>query len=92
MLNMKVSDYIIKSDDNNVTVTKLVRDDKKEIKIDKNGNEVTTLVGYYRDLERALSAIQKNYVYASEDEIKTIDEYRNKLNEVTQYFKDQIKL
>lgn len=92
MLNMRVNDYIIKSDDNNVTVTKTIRDEQGNVRTDKNGNEATTLVGYYRDLERAMAGIQKNYVYASDEEIKTIDEYRNKLDEVTQYFKDQIKL
>lgn len=92
MINMRVSDYAIKSDDNNVTVTKVLRDDKGNLKVDKNGKEVTSLVGYYRDLEKALSGIQKHYVYASDDEIKTIDEYKQKLNEITEQFKQQIKL
>ena len=89
---MRVGDYIIKSDDNNVTVTKAVRDESGEVKTDKSGSEVTTLVGYYRDLERALSGIQKHYVYASDEEIRTIDEYKQKLNEITEQFKQQIKL
>lgn len=89
---MRVNNYIVKSDDNNVTVFKAVLDEQGNTKTDKNGNEVTTLVGYYRDLERALVGIQKHYVYASDEEIRTIDEYKNKLNEITQQFKQQIKL
>lgn len=48
MINMKVKDYIIKSDDNNVTVEKIRRDEKGQAKKDSKGLEATSLVGYYR--------------------------------------------
>lgn len=92
MLNMKVKDYIIKSDDNNVTVEKIRRDEKGQAKKDSKGLEATSLVGYYRDLEKALKGIQKNYVYGSETEITDIEEYKNKLEEITNEFNVSLKL
>lgn len=60
MLNMKVLDYRITSDADNVTVRRVVRNEKDEITYDKKGNENVSLVGYQTNLTKALHMIQRH--------------------------------
>ena len=62
MLNMKLLDYRITSDADNVTVRRVVRNEKGEITYDKKGNENVSLVGYQTNLTKALHMIQRNWV------------------------------
>ena len=88
MLNMKVLDYRITSDSYQVIVRKVVRNENGEVAttIDsKTGEEKenTSLVGYYGNLNRALVAIQRNYVLAGGKEIQTVKEYKEALETIT---------
>lgn len=92
MINMKIKDYLIKSDENNVTVEKMLRDENMEVKVNKNNEPSTTLVGYFPSLEHALKGIQKNYVYGKGTDVQTIKDYREALNEITNEFHSVLKL
>ena len=96
MLNLKVNDYRITSDENNITVNKVMRDEKGNIKFKEDSKKKITesvkLVGYYRNLEKALEAIQMHHVYSGKNEIQTIEEYKESLLEITNDFKEQLKL
>ena len=97
MLNMKVLDYRITSDSNQITVNKVRRNEKGEISttIDtKTGEPVesTSLVGYYRNLSRALVAIQRDYVYTGKEEIQTVKEYREALETITRTLENDLNL
>lgn len=85
MLNMRVLDYQITSDENSVSVSKARISEK-------NGNEVSTLVGHYPTLEMAMRGVQKHYTLGSGTEIKTIEDYRTALTEVQEAFKIELKL
>lgn len=94
MINMKVLDYRIVSDTNQVTVSKVRRDDKNEISmtIDKDGieREATAGVGFYPNLDRALRGIQKHYTLSEGTEIQTIKDYRKALEEVQEAFRIEL--
>ena len=97
MLNMKVLDYRIKSGENQITVTKVRRNDKGEISttIDtKTGEaaESTSIVGYYGNLSRALVAIQRDYVYTGKDDIQTVKDYRKSLETITRTLENDLDL
>ncbi|MGM0163855.1 hypothetical protein [Enterococcus sp. DIV1059_2] len=85
MLNMRVLDYQISSDENSVSVSKARISEK-------NGNEVSTLVGHYPTLEMAMRGVQKHYTLGAGTEIKTIEDYRTALTEVQEAFKIELKL
>lgn len=91
---MKVLDYRIVSDTNQVTVSKVRRDDKNEISmtIDKDGieREATAGVGFYPNLDRALRGIQKHYTLSEGTEIQTIKDYRKALEEVQEAFRIEL--
>lgn len=84
MLNMRVLDYQITSDENSVAVNKA--------KIsEKNGKEVFSLVGYYPTLEIALRGIQKHYTLGEGTDIKTISDYRSALATVEEAFRIELE-
>lgn len=97
MLNMKVLDYRITSDANQITVNKVRRNDKGEISTvidNKTGNHVESmsLVGYYGNLSRALVAIQRDYVYTGKDDIQTVKDYRKSLETITRTLENDLNL
>lgn len=88
MLNMKILDYRITSDSNQVIVNKVRRTETGEIAmvVDKKTNEQSesqSLVGYYGNLSRALVAIQRDYVYTGKEDIQSIKDYRQALETIT---------
>lgn len=94
MLNMKVLDFRIVSDSDNITVTKARRDENNQIiiKTDKEGNqtESVALIGYYQTLEKACIAIERDCVLASDKEIKTVREYKETLESIHTRLKNDL--
>lgn len=84
MLNMRVLDYQITSDENSVSVNK-ARISKK------NGKEVFSLVGHYPTLEMALRGVQKHYTLGEGTEIQTIREYRKALAKIHEAFQIELE-
>lgn len=95
-LDMQVKDYLIRSNDNGITVEKLVRDENGEIKIAKQPSgevgQSTRIIGHYPTLEHALKGIRKNYLLGKGTDIKTIDNYRKEISNITKAFDEQLKL
>ncbi|MFN6616219.1 hypothetical protein [Enterococcus faecalis] len=75
MLEMKILDYRITSDDKQVIVNKARRNEHGELTIltDKDGTqkESLALIGYYGNLSKALVAIERDYVLSSGKTIQT---------------------
>lgn len=96
MLNMKVLDYRISSNENQVMVNKIKRGESGEIAYitDKDGNtsESVSLVGFYANLDMALKGIQRHYTMAEGTEIQTITDYRKALQEVQDAFEIELGL
>lgn len=96
MINMKVLDYRITSDSQQVIVSKARRNEQSEIimTVDKEGNtsESTSLVGYFRNLSRALVGIQRDYVLSSGTQIETIKDYRKSLETITKAVENEMDL
>lgn len=93
MLNMKLVDYRITSDPNNVIVNKVVRNAEGEITYDNKGKERVSLVGYQSNLTKALHMIQRHWVLGGNDEeITTIKEYKNAIEEITELAKQELDL
>lgn len=96
MLNMQVKDYLIRSNDNGITVEKLVRDENGEVKVGKQPSgeigQNTRVIGHYPTLEHALKGIRKNYLLGKGTDIKTIDDYRKEISNITKEFDEQLKL
>lgn len=96
MLNMKVLDYRITSDINQVTVNRARRNEEGEIStiVDKNGveNESTYLVGYYSNLSKALVGIQRDYVLSKGTQVETIKEYKKAIDEITRAVENDLNL
>lgn len=78
MLNLKILDYRITSDSNQVIVHKARRNESGDIVLteDKEGvsSESLTLVGYWNTLIKALRGIQNDYVlsHSNKPQITTI--------------------
>lgn len=97
MLKMKVLDYRITSDENQVIVNKARRNELGEITIlddKKTGEqkESLALVGYYGNLSKALVAIQRDYVLSNSKEIQTITDYKNELESITTRLENDLNL
>ncbi|WP_265612369.1 hypothetical protein [Enterococcus faecalis] len=75
MIEMRVLDYRITSDDKQVIVNKARRNEHGELTIltDKDGTqkESLALIGYYGNLSKALVAIERDYVLSSGKTIQT---------------------
>lgn len=96
MLNMKVMDYRITSDTNQVTVSKVRRGENGKIIMtkDKDGNEIEAVstVGWYASLEMALKGIQKHHTLGGDTEIQTIKDYRKALSDVQKAFANELEV
>lgn len=92
MLNMKVLDYRISSNSNQVTVSKVRRDEMGNVIQNAEGVEVTTDVGYYLSLEVALRGVQKHYTLSEGADIQTIKDYRKALSDVQMAFRIELEL
>lgn len=94
---MKVEDYRITSDEHQVIVNKVRRDDKGEISmVTPKGKtepvEAVKLVGYYGTLTQALSAIQRNYLLDDGINIENVKDYCHAMAEITRKFEEEIQL
>lgn len=97
MLDMRVEDYRISSDGNQVIVEKARRTDSGEISIltdKKTGEkfESRSIVGYYRNLSKAIVGIQSDYLLSEGTVIKTIKDYRKAIEDITKAFEESIGL
>ncbi|WAX12485.1 hypothetical protein EC55P1_00093 [Enterococcus phage EC55P1] len=97
MLDMRVEDYRISSDGNQVIVEKARRTDSGDISIltdKKTGEkfESRSIVGYYRNLSKALVGIQSDYLLSEGTVIKTIQDYRKAIDDITKAFEESIDL
>lgn len=97
MLDMRVEDYRISSDGNQVIVEKARRTDSGEISIltdKKTGEkfESRSIVGYYRNLSKALVGIQADYLLSEGTVIKTIQDYRKAIDDITKAFEESVYL
>lgn len=95
MLDMRVEDYRISSDGNQVIVEKARRTDSGDISIltdKKTGEkfESRSIVGYYRNLSKALVGIQSDYLLSEGTVIKTIQDYRKAIDDITNAFHKHI--
>lgn len=95
-LDMQVKDYLIRSNDNGITVEKLVRDENGDtttrVKPSGETGQSTRIIGFYPTLEHALKGIRKNYLFGKGANIKTIDDYRKEISIITKAFDEQLKL
>lgn len=97
MLDMRVEDYRISSDGNQVIVEKARRTDSGDISIltdKKTGEkfESRSIVGYYRNLSKALVGIQSDYLLSEGTVIKTIQDFRKAIDDITKAFEESIGL
>lgn len=96
MLNMKVLDYRITSDANQVTVNKVRRNDQEVILMvtDRDGTqrESQGLVGHYGNLMKALVAIQRDYVLSEGTDIQTVKDYKKALETITSTLENKLEL
>lgn len=98
MLDMRVEDYRISSDGNQVIVEKARRADSGEISVltdKKTGEkfESRSLVGYYQNLSKALVGIQRDWVLSNNGHsIKTIQDYKKAIDDITKAFEESVNL
>ena len=71
MLNLRINDYKINSDTNNIILSKVIRDENGEIKFTKDSQgksrESTKLVGYYATLDKALEGLTRHHLFTGDD-------------------------
>lgn len=97
MLDMRVEDYRITSDSNQVIVEKVRRTDSGEISMVKKQNsdeliESRSIVGYYGNLSKALVGIQRNYLLGEGVLIRNIQEYKEALDAITTAFEESVNI
>lgn len=98
MLDMRVEDYRISSDGNQVIVERARWTDSGEISMltdKKTGEkfESRSLVGYYQNLSKALVGIQRDWVLSNNGHsIKTIQDYKKAIDDITKAFEESINL
>ncbi|EFQ17141.1 hypothetical protein [Enterococcus faecalis] len=94
MIEMRVLDYRITSDDKQVIVNKARRNEHGELTIltDKDGTqkESLALIGYYGNLSKALVAIERDYVLSSGKTIQTVNEYKKELESIHSKLKREL--
>ncbi|HHZ7119353.1 TPA: hypothetical protein ACWLWM_000594 [Enterococcus faecalis] len=94
MIEMKVLDYRITSDDKQVIVNKARRNEHGELNIltDKDGaqKESLALIGYYGNLSKALVAIERDYVLSSGRAIQIVKEYKKELESIHNKLKREL--
>ncbi len=92
MIDMQVKDYRITSDNSQIVVNKLRRDEEGNVRKTKEEEDSLAFVGYYGTLEHALNGIVRDYTLSDEVTIKTIQEYRKACDDIVTAFKNEIKL
>lgn len=96
MLDMKVLDYRISSDSNQVVLSKVRRDENGDIviKLDSDGSkkESRNILGYYSNLSKALRKMRSDHVLSEGTAIKTIEEYKTELEFITQKAKEELNI
>lgn len=96
MLNLKIFDYRITSDPRQVILSRALRNSEGELydRITPKGEkeEARTVLGYYSNLSKALVGLQRDFVLHGEEEINTIKDYKNKLDEITLAYENKLKL
>lgn len=98
MLDIRVEDYRISSDGNQVIVERARRADSGEISVltdKKTGEkfESRSLVGYYQNLSKALVGIQRDWVLSNNGHsIKTIQDYNKAIDNITKAFEESVNL
>lgn len=94
MIEMKILDYRITSDDRQVIVNKARRNEHGELTIltDKDGTqkESLALIGYYGNLSKALVAIERDYVLSNGKTIQTVKEYKKELESIHSKLKREL--
>ena len=94
MIEMRVLDYRITSDDRQVIVNKARRNEHGELTIltDKDGTqkESLALIGYYGNLSKALVAIERDYVLSSGKTIQKVKEYKKELESIHSKLKREL--
>lgn len=94
MLEMSVLDYRITSDSLQIIVNKARRNEQGELTIlkDKEGaeKESLALVGYYGNMSKALTAIERDYVLSGDILIQTIKEYKEALESIHSKLKSEL--
>ena len=78
MIEMRVLDYRITSDDRQVIVNKARQ------------KESLALIGYYGNLSKALVAIERDYVLSSGKTIQTVKEYKKELESIHSKLKREL--
>ena len=78
---LKLLDYRITNDSNNIIVGKLRYTVDGEISYDKNGNENINVIGYYNfnNLEGVLSAIENDYVFNTDLIFTDLEQVRTRV-------------
>ena len=81
MIMLKLLDYRITNDSNNIIVGKLRYTVDGEISYDKNGNENINVIGYYNfnNLEGVLSAIENDYVFNTDLIFTDLEQVRTRV-------------
>ena len=92
MIDMQVKDYRITSDNSQIVVNKLRRDEEGNVRKTKDEEDSLAFVGYYGTLEHALNGIVRDYTLSDEVTIKTIQEYRSACFDIIRAFRNEIQL
>ncbi|WP_242327762.1 hypothetical protein [Enterococcus avium] len=96
MLDMKVLDYRITSDQRQVILSRAIRNDKGELYERKNPKgeleEARTVLGYYSNLSKALVGIQRDYVLHGSKPINDIRTYKEELETITKACEDKLNI
>ena len=90
MIEMRVLDYRITSDDKQVIVNKARRNEHGELTILTDKDGTLALIGYYGNLSKALVAIERDYVLSSGKTIQTVKEYKKELESIHSKLKREL--
>lgn len=96
MINIKILDYRISNDQNQIIVNKVRKNEHNEIivKEDDKGNfvESVNLVGYFGNINKAMNGIQRDYVLSDGTQIESIKDYKKALETIVSEFKKMTDL
>jgi len=79
MIDMRINDYLLKSNQYGVNVEKLIRNKSGEVsRVVNNGVEKssTSSIGSYPNLRQALAGVRKHMIYTGPQRIRSFDELR----------------
>lgn len=96
MINIKILDYRISNDQNQIIVNKVRRNENNEIiaKEDDKGNfvESVSFVGYFGNINKAMNGIQRDYALSDGTQIESIKDYKKALETIVSEFKKMTDL